>query len=209
MYPLPFDDFGIDFGDEGVIFIQEITQTACHPCTDVAPDLSEDYYYTACHVFATVIACAFDYSGGAGVADGEAFTCASVGVEVSACGSVEAGVADDHVTAGVEDRACVGFDRDFAAVDAFAYVVVAFAGEVEADSFVVECTEALSGGSLEVEGELSFKCAIAIFEGNCTGDAGTDLSIFTTLDDLMRIDPQPYSSAPIFRFLRFVFQSIR
>ena len=120
-----------------------------------------------------MIACAFDYGGGAGVADGKAFACASVGVEVAACGSVEAGVADDYVAAGVEDRACVGFDDDFAAVDAFAYVVVAFACEVEADSFVVECTEALSGGSLEVEGELSFKCAVAIFEGNCTGDAGT------------------------------------
>jgi hypothetical protein len=121
-----------------------------------------------------VVACPFDYCCGAGVADGEAFACASVGVEVAACGSVEAGVADDHVAAGVEGGACRGFDDDFAAVDTFAYVVVAFACEVEADSFVVECTEALSGCALEVEGELSFKCAVAIFEGNCTGDAGTE-----------------------------------
>jgi hypothetical protein len=156
-----------------------------------------------------VIACAFDYGGGAGVADGKAFACASVGIEVAACGSVEAGVTDDRVAAGIEDRACVRFDDDFAAVDAFAYIVVAFACEVEADSFVVECTEALSGGSLEVEGELSFKCAVAVFNGNCTGDSCTDLSIFTTLYDLERIDPLPYSSALIFRFLRFVFQSIR
>jgi hypothetical protein len=188
LYPLPFDDFGIDFGDESVIFIEEIAQTACHSCADVAPDLSEDDYHTACHVFATVVACAFDYGCGARVADGKAFACASVGVEVAACGSVEAGVADNYVAAGVEDRACVGFDRDFAAVDAFAYVVVAFTCEVEADSFVVECAEALSGGSLEVEGELSFKCAIAVFEGNCTGDAGIDLGASPLLRNAARTE---------------------
>jgi hypothetical protein len=114
---------------EGVIFIQEITQTTCHPCTDITPDLTEDDDYAAGHVFATVIACAFDYCCSAGVADGEAFAGASVGEEVAACGSVEAGVADDYIAAGVEDRACVRFDHDFAAVNAFADVIVAFAGE--------------------------------------------------------------------------------
>jgi hypothetical protein len=61
-----------------------------------------------------VVACTFDYCGGAGVADGKAFASASVGVEVAACGSVEAGVADDRVAAGVEGGACVRFDDDFA-----------------------------------------------------------------------------------------------
>ncbi len=84
------------------------------------------------HVFASVLAEAFDHGQSAAVADGKAFTAASGNVEFAAGSSVKNGVAGKNL-AKLRSFGARG-DGNRAAAQTLTDIIVGFAGEAESDA---------------------------------------------------------------------------
>ena len=169
------DHGGVDVGGEGAVFVPDVGEAAAHAGGEVASGGAEDDDGAAGHVFAAVVADAFDDSASARVADGEALAGAAGDPEAAAGRAVEDGVADDDgVFADVAGALGRG-DGDHAAAHALADVVVGFAAEVEAEAACEECAEGLAGGAVEVEFEgAGLHAAVAVALGDFAGDACAD-----------------------------------
>src|SRR5262249_4615225 len=74
---------------EIALLIENVREAAAHAGREVAPALAEYHYVALGHVFAAVIAEAFDDRGRARVADGEAFTGHPVEESLTTGGAVE------------------------------------------------------------------------------------------------------------------------
>src|SRR5262249_30243505 len=106
-------------------------------------------YNSASHVFAAVLAYAFHHRQGSAVAHGKALTGRACNVQFPGSGAIENGVAGENVTP--QRSVGSGVDRDNAAAQAFADVVVGFAREMEVHSGGEERAEARSGRALKRE----------------------------------------------------------
>jgi hypothetical protein len=103
------------------------------------------------HVFATVQADAFDHRQSATVANREALAGASGDVQLSAGGAVQNGIAGEHVA--LAGSVGAGGDRDGAAAQTFADVVVSLAAQAEANSLDQERPKTLSGGAAKLHSQ--------------------------------------------------------
>ena len=97
------------------------------------------------HVFAAVIADAFNNGGGAGVADREALAGDAVQEDFAAGGAVENDVADEDAFFRQEAGGLRRIGDDASAGEAFAEVVVGVAFKFERDAVGNECAKALAG----------------------------------------------------------------
>ncbi len=104
----------------------------------------------------------------------EAFASHAVDVDFATGGSVEGDVADDDIFGGDEGGFGWGVEDDFTAAESFADVVVGIAFEFEGDSFGDECTEALSGTTLEFEVDGICGESVPVVFGDFVTEDGTD-----------------------------------
>ncbi len=87
----------IDEAGEVTVRIIDIGDPAAHPRSDIASGLAQHNHYAAGHVFAGVIASAFDHRQRARIAHGETFTRDAVEICLPRDRAIEHGVADDDV----------------------------------------------------------------------------------------------------------------
>ena len=82
------------------VVVEHVGDTAGHAGGEVAPGVAEAYHHAAGHVFAAVIADAFDDRHRPGVAHREALAGHAGGETFAGDGAVQNGVADDDVFPG-------------------------------------------------------------------------------------------------------------
>ena len=112
------------------MLIINVGATAAHAGPEVASGASQDYGGAAGHVFATVVADAFDDGNAAGVSNAEAFARLAGGKQPASGGAVHHGVADDDVLAPGKPAIIFRRAKDYlASVHSFGHVVVGFAEE--------------------------------------------------------------------------------
>ena len=109
--------------------------SARHSRGEIAPRGAEHHYRAAGHVFATVVAHAFDYRVGAGVAHREALPGDAAEVRFARDRAVEHDVAGDDVFARLAAELGRGLHRDAPPGKAFAAVVVRVADQIERHPF--------------------------------------------------------------------------
>ena len=114
--------------------VPNVGDAAAHAGGEVAAGGAEDDDAAAGHVFAAVVADAFDDGIGAAVADGESLGRAAAEKRFAAGRAVERDVADDDVVFGDEARFGGRIDDHPAAGEALADVVVRVAFEFERDA---------------------------------------------------------------------------
>src|SRR5260370_8305168 len=104
---------------------QDIGQPACHAGAEIQAERPEDDSDTASHVFAAVLADAFDNGKRTTVADSETLSTASGNKELTGRGAIEHGVSGKNVTAPGSGKS--SSDGDGAAGKTFSDVIVRFA----------------------------------------------------------------------------------
>ena len=138
---------------EGVSRVVDIGDATGHAGGEVATGRSEHDGLTARHILTGMVAHALDDHVGPRVADAETFAGGPANIGVPAGRTEEADIADDGVGFGHEGGAFVGVDAERAAGEALAEVVVGIALELQVDPVGQPASEALSGRSLEFEGD--------------------------------------------------------
>ena len=134
-------------------FIEDIGGAPGHAGAEVDAGGTENHDFTACHVFAAVVADAFHDHGDAGIADPEAFAGLAVHEDSTAGRTVGDDVACDDVVFGTERRFTGRLDRDDAAGESLADEIIGFACEVEGYARAEESPEGLTGCAVEVDGD--------------------------------------------------------
>ena len=134
-------------------FVEHIGDAARHAGREVAAGLADHHDDAAGHVFAAMVADAFDDGDGAGVAHRETLAGDAAEIALALGRAVEHGVADDdrlfRHDAAVGGRA----HDDAAAAEALADIVVAGADEIERDAARQERAERLAGGAGQLHGD--------------------------------------------------------
>src|SRR5579885_3465093 len=110
----------------------EVREASGHAGAEIQAERPEDQSNATGHIFAAMLANAFDDSESAAVADGETFTGAAGDIELTGSGAIEHGVADKNVAAARSGRA--RGDADGSTGEAFAYVVIGLAVEDQGDA---------------------------------------------------------------------------
>ena len=123
------------------------------PGGEVAAGPAEDEHAAAGHVFAGVIADAFDDGQRAAVADGKPLAGNAADIRLAARRAVERDVADDDVVLGDERRLPRRIHGELAARQALAEVVVRVALETHRDAARHERAEALAGRAGELDAD--------------------------------------------------------
>src|SRR5712672_2358562 len=126
--PIFFID--IEFGKSDEIAMEDVlgfgahnvSQPTGHAGTEIEAERTEDDGDATGHIFAAVLADAFDDGEGAAVADGEAFAGTASDKELARSGAIEHCVAGEDVAATGSGKA--GFNGDGAAGETFADVIV-------------------------------------------------------------------------------------
>ena len=117
---------------EFAVFVEHIGDAARHAGGEVAPGLADDDDDAAGHIFAAVIAGAFDDRDRAGVAHGEALAGDAAEIAFASDRAVKRGVADDDRFFGRDPRRRPRrMDDDASAREALADIVVGLALELE------------------------------------------------------------------------------
>ena len=138
---------------EVALIVVDVGDAAAHAGGEVAAGGTENDGEAVGHVFAAVIADAFDDGGCAGVADSEALAGDAVEEDFAAGCAVEDDVADEDALFGQEARGLGRIGDDAAAGEPFAEIVVGVAFKLERDALRNECAEALAGRAAELEVE--------------------------------------------------------
>ena len=123
-----------------------------------------------------MIASSFNNGARTAIADPEAFTGAAVGKQLTASGAIEAGVAQDHLAAGII-AAAGGHHGETSTAKAFADVVVGLTHQAHIHALHVEGTEALTGKPFKREVELTLEPGVAMAFSDLAGQAGADAAI--------------------------------
>ena len=130
-----------------------------------------------------MVAYTLDDGEDAGVADGEALTCAASGEEAAAGAAVKGDIAEYDVELAFAGGAALAAEDDFAAGEAFADEVVGEAFEHEREAGGGECAEALAGdaGQIEAEGGVggvAFVLTAGLAEGELAGEPRAEGAVF-------------------------------
>ncbi len=119
---------------EVALIVVDVGDAAAHAGGEVAAGGAENDDEAVGHVFAAVVAHAFDDGGCAGVADGEALAGDAVEEDFAAGCAVEDDVADEDAFLGQEAGGLGRIGDDAAAGEALAEIVVGVAFEFERDA---------------------------------------------------------------------------
>ena len=139
--------------------VVQVRPAAGHPGPEVGADRPEHDDRAAGHVLAAVRADPLDDRLGAAVADREAHPRPADEVQPPAGRAVEDGVAGDGLAGGVGRQVGLGDDRDPAAGQALADVVVGLADELAVDAGPDERAERLAGGAAQLEADRAAQLA--------------------------------------------------
>ena len=104
---------------------KNVGEAASHAGAEIQAERAEDEDDAAGHIFAAVLADAFDNREGAAIANGEALASAACDEELAGSGAVKNRVARENVTAARGGGA--GGNRDGATGETFSDVVIGFA----------------------------------------------------------------------------------
>ena len=138
---------------EAAVLVEHVGDAAAHPGGEVAPGAAEHDDVAAGHVLAAVVADALDDGVGARVAHGEPLAGEPAEERLAPGRAVEDGVADDHVLLRGEGRALGRPDRDRAAREPLAGVVVRVAVERQLDPGREPRAERLAGRAAQREAD--------------------------------------------------------
>src|SRR4030095_7780168 len=111
---------------------KHISEAACHARTKIQAERSQNQDHSSGHIFATVLADAFDHGQSAAVTDGKPFARTPRYEQLPGRRAVQDGVSGQDVTAPRSARA--GSNRDGTARQALSHVVVRFALKAEVDA---------------------------------------------------------------------------
>ena len=160
---------------EVAVWIPYIGNSSAHAGCKISSDRAENYSDSVGHVFAAVVAHAFDNGCRSRIADAESFADLSVYVDFARCGAVEECIAGYSVESRIEIRSTWRAYVDMSAGEAFANVVVGFALKGKGDAVGQKCAEALSGRSAEcASGCVVGQACIALFFRYCSREHRTD-----------------------------------
>src|SRR5271165_1264492 len=137
---------------------KNVRETAGHAGAEIKAKRAEDEDDAARHIFAAVLADAFDNCQGAAITNGEALASAACDEKLAGGGAVKNGVASENVAAARGRGA--GGNRDGATGETFSDVVVGFPGKQQSDSIGKKCAKALSRASVEFFGYFLRKRAV-------------------------------------------------
>ena len=158
--------------------VVDVGDAAAHAGGEVAAGAADDDDAAAGHVFAAMIAAAFDDGFRAGVADAEAFADDAADVDLAVDRAVADDVAGDDVLLGAEGRVLGREDGDAPAGQAFADVVVGVAFQQQRDAAGEEAAEALAGRAGELEGDrVVGQAGLAVLLGDFARERGADGAI--------------------------------
>ena len=121
---------------------QNIGKAAGHARAKIHPRRTQNYSHAGRHVLAAVLADTFDHCERAAVAHRKSFAYSTGHIEFSAGGAVEQGVAREHIAA--QRSLFPGGDRNRAAGQTLAHVIVGLADQTEVQSLDQESAEGLS-----------------------------------------------------------------
>ena len=159
---------------EVAFFIEDVSDATAHAGSEVAAGFAKDNDFAAGHVFATVVADAFDDGVDAGVPNREALAGHAADENFTGGGAVKGDVADDDVFVGDEGGAGIGIDDDAAAAEAFTDVVVGIADNFDGNAFRDEGTEALAGTAGEFKMDGVVGQAVPVAFGDFVAKDGAD-----------------------------------
>src|SRR5439155_3054344 len=107
--------------------------------------------HASSHIFAAMVAGAFDHRDRARVAHGEALACNAFEVSFAGDGAVKHRIADDDIGARIAVHAGRWSDDHPTARKTLTDIVVGVASEFERDTMGEEGAEALTGGALQAK----------------------------------------------------------
>ena len=133
------------------IFVVDPRETAGHAGAEVDPSATENHGQASGHVFAGVIAHAFDDGPCSGVANREALASAARGKEPAAGRAVEGDVSEKGVRLALLSDATASANDEFAAAETLADEVVGEAFEREGHALCSKCSERLPRSAVQIE----------------------------------------------------------
>ena len=137
--------------DKAAVLIEHPCDAAGHARAEVLSGAAQHQHGAAGHVFATVIAHTFDDSGGAGVADGEAFA-GTTGCKEAARGcAIQRDIAKQDMVRAFTRGIALGAKHDLAAAQALADEVVGQSFEDETHAGDGEGAKRLTGNTLQLD----------------------------------------------------------
>src|SRR5580692_8756240 len=117
--------------DEVALHVEHVGESAGETSAEIHARAPEHTDHAARHVFAAMVPRSLHHGQCAGIAHGEAFAGSACGVEFTAGGAVQTGIAHDHRVARHEARADGRLQDDFSRGHALAHVVIGFALEMQ------------------------------------------------------------------------------
>ena len=160
-----------------VPLLKQVGHPAGHSGGHVAARGTQHHNHPTGHVLAAVIPSAFHHGPGAAVAHPETLAGPAMGKELSPRGSVQAGVAQDHVIARLQTGGSGRHDHQASAVHALAHVVVGFAMENHIQALDAEGAKALPPTAAEAQQELTAKAPVAVLGRNQPGQASPHAAV--------------------------------
>src|SRR6266852_7128150 len=137
------------FGEVAAL-VKNVGDATAHAGGKISATGSERQNQAPGHVFATVIADSFDYSGSSGVADGKALASNPVKKRFAAGCAVEGNVADQNIFLGGESGSAGRIHHQPSTGQTLADVIVGLAFERKRDSLRQERAQALPRRSFEL-----------------------------------------------------------
>jgi len=133
------------------VFVVHIGDTAAHASREVTACGTKHGHRAAGHVFATMVARAFDHRGGAGQAHGKPFTGHTAEKRFTAGCAIEHGVTHNDVAGGFATEINARTYHHAATGQTFAGVVVGVANQIQRDAFGQERTKRLTTRAFELD----------------------------------------------------------
>ena len=137
-----------------MVWVIDVSHAATHACSEVPASLSEDNDTSAGHVFATMVACAFDDGNGSTVSHGKTLADLSVDIKLATRSAIKTRVAGDDVILGDKTAEHSGMrrhDADATSAQSFAKVVVGLTFEPQTQSLHGKRSKRLPGRALELD----------------------------------------------------------
>ena len=156
------------------VFIEHISNAARHASRKIATRLADDDDDAARHIFATMVAGAFDHRNGARITHGETLTRDTAEIAFTIDRTIEHGIADDdrffrHDLLGFFRR----IDNQLATRQTLADIVIGFAFEFERHAMGNPGTKTLASRALQLHmHSVISQTLVAIFLGDHTREHG-------------------------------------
>src|SRR3984957_8328085 len=160
-------------------FVEHIGDAAGHAGREIPPGLADDDDDAARHIFAAVIASAFDDCYRPGIAHGETFAGDAAEIALAGDRAIEQRIADDDPELRDDQRRLARrIDHDASAREALADIVVGFAFELERHAMGEARAGALPGGALELDVDrLVAKPVVAVAPRDDAGQHGAGRAV--------------------------------